>query len=96
MHTDSFNKLNDADLFLSKQVASFDAGLINSGLFSGIELMSRAARACFGMITEKWPDIKRMRVFCGGGNNGGDGFLIAAMAAESGWQVQLIASEEHS
>lgn len=47
-----------------------------------IALMKRAGRAAFAELQRRWPEAKRLQVFCGGGNNGGDGYVIAALAAQ--------------
>jgi NAD(P)H-hydrate epimerase len=47
---------------------------------AGIELMHRAARAAFAALLSRWPEPLSLQIYCGTGNNGGDGFVIAALA----------------
>ena len=54
--------------------------------------MKRAGRAAFELMQTVWPEMSEIHVFCGSGNNGGDGYVIAALAARAGlpatlWQV---------
>lgn len=56
----------------------------------GIQLMNRAGRAAFEIIRQSCPDPIPIYVFCGGGNNGGDGFVVAGLAADTGWPVNII------
>jgi NAD(P)H-hydrate epimerase len=46
--------------------------------------MSRAADAAFDCLLQCWPEVDCIRVLCGTGNNGGDGFLIADLAHKRG------------
>lgn len=58
-------------------------------------LMERAGLAVFDAVRELLPQGGRIAVFCGKGNNGGDGFVVARLAKESGFGVLcLVASEE--
>ena len=77
------------DLYRCAQVKSLDARAIADQTVSGFTLMTRAGQAAFSSIQKRWPTIKKMHVFCGGGNNAGDGYIIAALAAEASWQVQI-------
>ena len=48
-------------------------------------LMKKAGKFCFQCIQYHFKkEIKKMIVFCGKGNNGGDGYIVAALAKESG------------
>ena len=60
-----------------------------AGIDSG-ELMNRAGVAVFRRARAIWPEARIWRIFCGGGNNGGDGFVVARCAMQAGIEVQLV------
>lgn len=51
--------------------------------------MQRAARAAFEALRRQWPRARRIAVLCGSGNNGGDGYEIAALAVDAGMTVDI-------
>ncbi len=77
-------------LFLAEQVRKLDKTAIEECNIPGRVLMKRAGRECFEFLLEQWPNPEKMTVFCGGGNNGGDGYVIAALAAQSNIPVQVL------
>ena len=82
-------------LYTAEQVRELDRLAIHQYGIDGFELMSRAAKACFDAICRKWPDLSSMHVFCGGGNNGGDGYLIARLAHEQNIKVTVRSLKDH-
>ena len=52
-------------------------------------LMKRAGEACYQVFKTHFPDVQRVLVLTGKGNNGGDGYVFAALAKDSGISVQL-------
>lgn len=72
------------------QVGALDTRFIDDFGIDGFELMQRAARAAYDELAHIWAMPGRMSVFCGPGNNGGDGFLVARLARAGGWQVRLV------
>jgi hydroxyethylthiazole kinase-like uncharacterized protein yjeF len=58
-------------------------------------LMERAGQAVFEAVKEVLPEGGRIVVFCGKGNNGGDGFVVARLAKENNYtDICLVAAEE--
>lgn len=78
-------------LFTVAQVRALDRRAIEALGVPGFELMRRAAWAALSSLRRHWPQARRIAVHCGPGNNGGDGFLLAALAREAGLQVEVLA-----
>ncbi len=68
---------------------ALDARLIAAGT-PGFALMQRAAHAAWRALRKRWPDARAVSVLVGGGNNAGDGYLLAALAQRAGWNVQVL------
>lgn len=75
-------------LYGGQACAALDRQVIAAGT-PGFELMQQAAMAAWRALQQQWPDLRRISVCCGGGNNGGDGLLVALHALRAGWQVRL-------
>lgn len=77
-------------LYRAADVRALDAAAINDAGIPALTLMERAGQAAFGLMQKRWPQAKRIAVFCGGGNNGGDGYVIAALARRAGKDVVAV------
>ncbi len=77
------------NLYTAEQVRELDRKTISAGA-AGIVLMNRAAKAVFEQVTLRWPTSVHWLIYCGAGNNGGDGYLIARLAIERGKEVTLV------
>jgi NAD(P)H-hydrate epimerase len=64
-------------LFSAAQIRQWDQYTIQNEPVASADLMERAAAQCYNWISSKFPDQKKYMVFCGPGNNGGDGLAIA-------------------
>ncbi|BDV43379.1 bifunctional NAD(P)H-hydrate repair enzyme [Geotalea uraniireducens] len=67
-----------------------DRRVIDEFGIPGLQLMENAGRGCAVAITEAFPAAARAVVVAGKGNNGGDGYVIARLLRESGWEVRTI------
>lgn len=77
-------------LYNAKQIAAWDAFTIQHKSISSIDLMECAATAAFDIIKQQvnhynWAEP--IIVFCGNGNNGGDGLVIARLLHKAGLKV---------
>ena len=73
------------------QVRALERAALATLDIESFELMRRAAQAALDDLRRRWPQARRVTVCCGPGNNGGDGFLLAALARDSGMQVNVLA-----
>ena len=78
-------------LFSADGVRQIDRYVIDQQGIDGFDLMQSAARAAFRRLVSQWRDCDRILVLCGAGNNGGDGYLVAANARRHGIGVQCLA-----
>lgn len=62
-----------------KQIQAVDAYTIEHESITSVQLMERAAAGCVLWITEHFERSRKVEIFVGPGNNGGDGLAIARM-----------------
>ena len=77
-------------LYRAAQVRELDRIAIEEFGIPGAVLMGRAGEAAFRSMRLHWPKVRRIAVVCGLGNNGGDGYVIARLAAEAGLDVGVL------
>ncbi len=80
------------------QMRQIDEAAMNVCAIPGIVLMENAALSCVNEIKNTLTTIKdkRFSVFCGNGNNGGDGFAIARHLINNGALVDVYTLSENS
>lgn len=69
-------------LFSAEQIRQWDQYTILHEPIASIDLMERAAGKCADWLERNNYTDKAFHIFCGKGNNGGDGLAIARMLAE--------------
>src|SRR6185437_737812 len=77
-------------LYSVEQARALDAASIAAGT-SGYTLMRRAGEAALRVLRSRWPRALQISVVTGGGNNGGDGYVLARFAQAAGLSVQVLA-----
>jgi NAD(P)H-hydrate epimerase len=80
------------------EVRAFDDWAINTLGIPGVVLMENAGRSCAELIKEKLKSIAKpvVCIFCGTGNNGGDGYVIARHLLNSGFKVVVVICGDRS
>ncbi len=77
-----------SELLTTQEMATADRLAVEAGVPS-LTLMENAGRAVADEAVKMVQPGARIHVFCGPGNNGGDGFVAARMLAERGYRVTL-------
>lgn len=74
------------NLLTSEQTRAADQYTISRNKISSVDLMESAARAFVSVFTSNYsfPDVS-ISIYCGTGNNGGDGLAIARILKERGY-----------
>ena len=74
----------------AKEMKSFDEATINQHKVPAMVLMERAAMAVVDIATGNYPEVNRIYVLAGPGNNGGDGVAIARLLHIKGYDSKAI------
>ncbi len=72
----------------AKEMQQIDRTTIETYGVAGTVLMERAGLSVVAKINDLYPD-RKVLVLCGGGNNGGDGFVIARILHNQGTEVEV-------
>lgn len=83
--------MTPSSLHAVAQVRAMEKAALKAHGMNGFELMQRAGRAAFAFLRRRWPQARSIAVFCGNGNNGGDGYVLAKLAAAEQLAVEVIA-----
>ncbi len=80
-------------LLTAAQMGAVERAAMEAGDETGRALMERAGQGVVDAVFAKWPGLAdqpgRAVVLCGPGNNGGDGFVIARLLRDRGWEVAV-------
>jgi NAD(P)H-hydrate epimerase len=71
------------------QIRAIDAYTIQHEPIASIDLMERASQAFVDWFTERFWNVPAVKVFCGLGNNGGDGMAIARLLSQLHFSVDV-------
>jgi hydroxyethylthiazole kinase-like uncharacterized protein yjeF len=76
-------------IFATEQIRAWDEYTIRHEPIASVDLMERAATACCEWLLQNNYKGKAFTIFCGKGNNGGDGLVIARLLAQSNHAVTV-------
>lgn len=79
-----------ANIYTVAAVREIDRTTIVDHGVPGYTLMSRAGAAAVSEACAYFPGARRWQVICGAGNNGGDGYVVARLAADAGLAVTAV------
>lgn len=82
------------ELYTAAQVRELDRLAIEEHGIPSLTLMERAGADALDALTTRYPGARRPVVLCGGGNNAGDGYVLARVARQAGLEVRVIALVE--
>lgn len=79
-----------AGLYTGAQCQQLDQLAADALGIPTLQLMERAGAALLAEISARYPHANQLMLCCGTGNNAGDGYVLARLAIEQGWLVQLL------
>lgn len=79
----------DQPLYSVAQIRQLEHLAEQNYAISPLQMMRAAGLAAFNLLQQRWPQIKQLTLFCGAGNNAGDGFVLAELALQSGYQLTV-------
>ncbi len=76
-------------LFSAEQIRQLDADTIRHTPIASIDLMEKASEAFVRWFCSFYVPNRKVSIFCGKGNNGGDGLAIARLLIQKGFLVEV-------
>ncbi|MCH8902939.1 MAG: NAD(P)H-hydrate dehydratase [Bacteroidetes bacterium] len=73
----------------SDQIRELDGYTIKNEPIASIKLMERASRNFVKWYVLKFDAKRRIKIFCGTGNNGGDGLVVARLLSKKKYKVEV-------
>lgn len=73
----------------ASQVRELDAYTIQNEPISSLNLMERAAQAFVCWLCARYDNRQKIVIFCGKGNNGGDGLAVGRLLSGKGYAVRV-------
>lgn len=77
-------------LYSAAQVRELEQFAIRQQGVAEALLMQRAGRAAWEVLCRHWPGARQIQVLAGGGNNAGDGYVLAQCAREAGCHATVL------
>ena len=77
-------------LYRAEQTRELDRRAGEQFGLAGGELMRRAGAAALDALLQRWPVPGALTVYCGAGNNAGDGYVVARLARAQGIPVRVL------
>ena len=74
-------------LYLIQHIRLCEQKALDEGNRTEDNLLLRAGTAAFHTLISLYPEARTFAVFCGTGNNAGDGYVLARLACEKGFSV---------
>ncbi|AZB28826.1 NAD(P)H-hydrate dehydratase [Chryseobacterium balustinum] len=81
-------------IFTVENIRLADLYTIQNEPVSSVQLMERASSLCAEWIFSNCKHHTKFAIFCGNGNNGGDGFAIARMLYLKGFDIEVFINKE--
>lgn len=84
--------MNDFEqpIFATKEIRTIENYIQNELRISGYSMMQKAAESVYDTFNQLSNKSRKIMVFCGAGNNGGDGFLFAKIAKINGFKITVV------
>src|SRR5580658_2243945 len=77
------------EILSAEQIRAWDQFTMHADSISSLNLMERAASKCLEWILENGFLHSSFTIFCGKGNNGGDGLALARLLSQKGCRVTV-------
>ena len=79
-------------IFNSEQIRAWDKFTLEAEKITSLELMERAVVKCLPFLLDQIKFKNKILIFCGHGNNGGDGLVVGRLLLNMGYEVYCFVS----